>query len=204
MGPPAMTMDRLARTASEGFHASILDHLTVPVMIVERRGALIYSNKAADCLTADKSLVAVNDDILSFVCRSDDARIKSAIADACATRNGHAVGLGEDHLHPIVAIVLPFDDGQFAGVEGALVLLSNPTGVSNALFDLLRHEFHLSLTEAKIAAALSTGADLKEVAHERGVSLNTLRTQLASIMEKTGIHRQAALVALVARIKTLL
>ncbi len=198
-----MTMDRMVRASSEGFHASILNHVTVPVMIVERRGSLIYSNKAADLLLSDKSLIATSDDLLSFISRDDDLRIKAAITDVCASGVGHAVGLGKDHNHPIVAIILPFDDGQFQGIEGVLLLLSNAAGMSTALFDLLRHEFHLSLTEAKIAAALSTGADLKEVAQDRGVSLNTLRTQLASIMEKTGIHRQAALVALVARIKTL-
>ena len=198
-----MTMDRMALTSSEGFYASILNHVAVPVMIVERRGALVYSNKAADLLVADKSLMTMSDDLLSFTSRDDDLHIKAAIADVCASGVGHAVGLGKDHNPPIVAIILPFDDGQFQGVDGALVLLSDVAHASTALFDLLRHEFHLSTTEAKIAAQLGTGADLRKVARDRGVSLNTLRTQLASIMEKTDIHRQAALVALVARIKTL-
>ena len=202
--PKLESTERSARAPSDDLYACILDHLTIPVMIVERAGTLVYANKAAEIVISNRVLMTTNEDALSFTRKDDDSRVRSAIADVCANRSGHALELAQDQTHPTLAIVLPFDGASLDGMSSVLVLLSNPNEASATFYDVLRQQFRLSQTEAKIAAALGTGADLKEVARERGVSLNTLRTQLASIMEKTGLHRQAALVALVARIKTFL
>jgi len=50
------------------------------------------------------------------------------------------------------------------------------------------------------AAALAAGATLADHARKRGVSLETVRSQMASIRRKTGCRRQAELVALVASV----
>ena len=54
--------------------------------------------------------------------------------------------------------------------------------------------FRLSKGQVRLAKLLMGGLDLAEAALQMGVSVNTVRTQLRRIFDKTGVHNQAALV----------
>jgi DNA-binding CsgD family transcriptional regulator len=58
----------------------------------------------------------------------------------------------------------------------------------------------LTQTEETIIALLGTGLTAKEIAHARGVKLSTVRAQIRSIYDKTGIRRQVDLVRLYHRL----
>jgi DNA-binding CsgD family transcriptional regulator len=58
--------------------------------------------------------------------------------------------------------------------------------------------FDLTPAEAKFASALVSGRSIKEAARDVGVTESSGRTYLARIFSKTGTHRQAELVALLA------
>jgi DNA-binding CsgD family transcriptional regulator len=64
---------------------------------------------------------------------------------------------------------------------------------------VLRQVFGLTGAEATVAIALSGGRDVHEIARMRGVSLGTLRNQVKTVFAKTGVRRQAELVALLLR-----
>jgi DNA-binding CsgD family transcriptional regulator len=61
-----------------------------------------------------------------------------------------------------------------------------------------RLNVHNVLTQAEetIIALLAAGLTAKEIAYERGVTVSTVRAQIRSIFEKTGIRRQVDLVRL--------
>jgi DNA-binding CsgD family transcriptional regulator len=59
--------------------------------------------------------------------------------------------------------------------------------------------FHLTAAEARIATLIANGARLDDVAVELDISLNTVRTHLRHIFEKTGVERQADLIHLLLR-----
>lgn len=65
--------------------------------------------------------------------------------------------------------------------------------------ECLRGRFGLTSAEAELAAMVAAGARPKEIALRRGVSINTVRTQLASCLHKLNVHRQADLVRLLAQ-----
>ena len=50
--------------------------------------------------------------------------------------------------------------------------------------------------EETIIALLAAGLTAKQIAHTRGVKLSTVRAQIRSIFEKTGIRRQVDLIRL--------
>ena len=50
-----------------------------------------------------------------------------------------------------------------------------------------------------MALALFDGASPKEAAEQLGASVNAVRVHLGRVFEKTGTHRQAELVRLIAR-----
>jgi DNA-binding CsgD family transcriptional regulator len=66
--------------------------------------------------------------------------------------------------------------------------------------DFLWRSFALTDAEAKLADALVNGLTLAELAHDRGLSKQTLRNQLVGLMRKTGTKRQSQLVALLTRL----
>nr|WP_246343383.1 helix-turn-helix transcriptional regulator [Sphingobium jiangsuense] len=63
----------------------------------------------------------------------------------------------------------------------------------------LRELFGLTRTEGAVAAALGRGAPLENIAASMGIGLATVRSHLKRILAKTGTHRQAEAVALLAR-----
>lgn len=76
-----------------------------------------------------------------------------------------------------------------------VVSLVDPELRSRPPFDALRVCYGLTEAEAKLAAHLATGATLDAAADQFGITKATVRNQLASIMAKAGVHRQAELVA---------
>jgi len=64
---------------------------------------------------------------------------------------------------------------------------------------LMARLFGLTEAEARVGAGLALGKDVQAMADEAGTTVNTVRTQLKSVMAKTGTRRQAELVATVLR-----
>ncbi|HWG59212.1 MAG TPA: helix-turn-helix transcriptional regulator, partial [Candidatus Acidoferrales bacterium] len=65
--------------------------------------------------------------------------------------------------------------------------------------ELLTRQYGLTKHEASLADLLLQGSDLREAAEKLGVSMNTVRTHLRLIFEKTDTHRQAELVRVLLR-----
>lgn len=63
----------------------------------------------------------------------------------------------------------------------------------------LRELFGFTPTEAVVAAALGSGRSLEEISTSMGIGLATVRSHLKRILAKTGTHRQAEAVVLLAR-----
>lgn len=56
--------------------------------------------------------------------------------------------------------------------------------------DLIQGLFDLTAAEARVARGVAKGETLEQIANSNAVSVNTVRTQLRNILEKTGCHRQ--------------
>lgn len=66
--------------------------------------------------------------------------------------------------------------------------------------DLLQRGFGLTPSEARLAATITAGLSLQEIATRFGVGIGTLRTQLKSVFIKTDTRRQSELVALLGQL----
>ncbi len=60
-------------------------------------------------------------------------------------------------------------------------------------------EFGLTSAEARVVEALLKGLTVSAISCERGVSINTVRSQIRSIFHKTQVNRQADLIRLLLR-----
>jgi len=82
----------------------------------------------------------------------------------------------------------------------AMILLIDPDAQLSPPELILRHGFSLTPAETRLAVALATGVTVNEFAEKQHIAVGTARFQLKSIMAKTSTHRQADLVALLARL----
>jgi DNA-binding CsgD family transcriptional regulator len=81
---------------------------------------------------------------------------------------------------------------------GAVLIIFDPDDCREPAECLLRRMFGLTSAETRIAMGILRGLELREIAATHKVSEGTVRTQLKSVLSKTGTHRQVELVALLA------
>ena len=105
---------------------------------------------------------------------------------------------GADANAAMVAHVIPIRGiGRDIFVRCAGVLVMTPVTLPQAPpVELVQSLFDLTPAEARVARSLSAGETVEKIASIGGVSLNTVRTQVRGVLEKTGCRRQSEVVAL--------
>lgn len=99
------------------------------------------------------------------------------------------------------AVLGETDDGGVAVVtisvrNGATQLQIDTEGLIQRRLTVAQAVFKLSDGQVRIARQIAEGAGLKNIAETLGVTVNTARTHLSRIYEKTGVNSQTALVRL--------
>ena len=199
------------RLVSRGY-LDLIDRLEDSIFLIAADGGIQFRNKAASELGADRKLF--------FMDHAGAMRLLDAAADdlmraglaAIRRRDYDALDgtflIRRAETRPLTAILAPFAPDQDAtGHPSDFVSDHLPVAVltihdrmqGQSPQTLLKMAYGLTSAEADLALALRGGASLKEHAGLRRVSLHTVRNQLKSIFDKTGIHRQAELVALLSR-----
>lgn len=101
--------------------------------------------------------------------------------------------------------VLPLSHGRVRGrVEPgavAMVFMTSDLAPANLPRETLAALYDLTPAETRVCELLSEGATSKEIAVRIGVAQSTVRTHLLRIFEKTGTHRQADVIRLMASLQ---
>jgi DNA-binding CsgD family transcriptional regulator len=79
----------------------------------------------------------------------------------------------------------------------AVVFIADPERNNTTAVEFLQTLYALTPAEAELVALLASGRSLEEAALERGVTMNTVRSQLKHVFVKTDTRRQGELVRLV-------
>jgi DNA-binding CsgD family transcriptional regulator len=189
-----------ARAVSEALGA-----LGLPALVFDHLGVVLAANGLIEGL-GDHIRWRARDRV-SLKDAGADALFGQAIAtldrpDAPPARS-FAVR-GAQPAAALVAHVIPIRGVArdiFTRCAGVLVL--TPVSLPNAPpVELVRSLFDLTAAEARVARALAAGDSVSDIAEAGGVSVNTVRAQVRGVLEKTGCHRQAEVVALLGGIAT--
>lgn len=86
------------------------------------------------------------------------------------------------------------------GTHGRVLVTFNVTPSQQSASHVSASQFGLTRSESAVAEAIAAGSGPAEIAAARGVSVETIRSQLKSIYSKTGVHSQRALVSLLLNI----
>lgn len=106
---------------------------------------------------------------------------------------------GDDEPHILVAEHLERDKLEDARGGSSFILLKSVSGVWTVdVEDALAGAFDLTSAELSLVSELYRGYSIKEIASGKGRSQATLRSQLSSVLQKTGAKSQSALSRIVA------
>jgi DNA-binding CsgD family transcriptional regulator len=194
--------------ASLEFQAArdFLERSTTALLVVDRTGRLLTANSRGE-MVLERSLALtliagkVTAAQLSAHCRM--MRLIEAAVDAASGRGEPPAGMLSvpfEHQTPLSVTITTLRARQgFALSEPAAVIIIRDAGERVDITHMLTDLYGLTPSEALLATGLVNGLTVEEVALAHGVTLNTVRTQLKSVMTKTVTSRQTELVALILR-----
>jgi DNA-binding CsgD family transcriptional regulator len=183
-----------------------LDRLDTAVFVLDSDCRVLHSNRLGSRLLQDTPEVRVRAGRVRLSDPELDSqllrRVREAIRTACGDPNapGSAFTVMREGRLPITALVTPLRatwNHRGASSPAALVFMRDPEQSMPAQ-QTLRELFGLTPTEAAIAAVLAQGRALEQIAADFGIGIGTVRSHVKTILWKTGTHRQAQLVALLA------
>jgi DNA-binding CsgD family transcriptional regulator len=188
-----------ARIVSETLAA-----LGLPALVLNEQGKVLAANSLIEAMTSYVRWRA--QDRVSLKDRAADNLLRDAIATinvaGGAVRSFPVRDAGAEAM--MVAHVVPIRlSARDIFVRCAAALVLTPVTLPQAPpVELVQSLFDLTPAEARVARGLASGETLEAIASARGVSRNTIRTHLQSILEKTGCNRQADIVALLTAISS--
>jgi DNA-binding CsgD family transcriptional regulator len=172
------------------------------VALLNRKGEVLHLSQAAEALlgpelqVAEKRLASRDRDATAAL----DRALHSLLWSSTASTLLPPVLLPRECRRPIVAYPMKLSAmpaNVFADCQALLVFV-DPERRPLLPHELLKSAFGLTAAEARLANRLSAGEALQKIADELRISKETVRNQLKSLFQKTGVHRQSDLVSLFA------
>jgi DNA-binding CsgD family transcriptional regulator len=191
--------------------AEALNALDQGVLVLDRLGNVVYSNQRARAVLADESGLRQSGsrlDVQGCTPRQLMMLIERVLSSGAAESLPVQCDQGS-MLHGLSFRALKAANqslGEAMGLVPAdhvLVVFASPGRQRQISPRQMMQWFGLTPAEARLAHALLKGHTLEQVQQDQGVKLTTLRTQLRSVLRKTGTERQQDLIRLLAQLPSL-
>lgn len=188
-----------------------LDTLDRPVFFLDNLGRPLRANDSAEALMG--RYFRLQDNVLTPTLehRRDDFR--SALAAAShltrqtSTPPTPPMTLSSSEAGPLLTVwIIPVvgasaDSLSFALPKARVLIIAQFVSQEKAVDpSLIRSVYNLTFGEAKLAALLAAGINVKDAAKALNITEGTCRVVLNRIFKKLGVHRQAELVARLSRL----
>jgi DNA-binding CsgD family transcriptional regulator len=173
------------------------------VVLVNRHGNVFKANRSAELLLVDEiqivkgKLVAKDTQATAALNRAIQSLLWRSAGGLSAP-----IALPRASRRPLLAYPARLSNSTANALADcqAMVILIDPDAGPRTPEMTLRSAFRLTEAEARLATQLAFGNSLEKVADQFGIVKDTARAQLKSIFVKTGVHRQAELVAMLAKL----
>jgi DNA-binding CsgD family transcriptional regulator len=189
------------------FHAVLaaLDRFHVGVMVVSPSLAVVVKNREAERILALADGIALDArDRPRATAEAARGVLRVALEEAIATSSGQANGAALELTLPrrsgatgFLVEICPFVDGggEFeTAFRGAYVLVIDPDDTRHVRTEGMQVLYALTDAESAVCSLLAQGLSTTDMADARGVSPETLRTQVKSLLQKTRSRNRAELV----------
>jgi DNA-binding CsgD family transcriptional regulator len=187
---------------SAGF--GILDRLSAGIILLDRRGRVVYANATARSHGANGGPLSLRNG--SVACHSvpHSQRLGELIRATLRGRPSASMSVprpDDDGLLTIVMTPIRGQDvGRFADIHmpdaAVLLIIIDPANRDGIPLEWIMDAYSLTRAEARVALAASSGTTIPEMASQLAVSPNTVKTHLRKVFAKTATSRQTELVRL--------
>ncbi|MCR0982799.1 helix-turn-helix transcriptional regulator [Roseomonas populi] len=186
-----------------------LDALEAAVLVLKEGGVIALANlPARRLLDRQDGIRSAPGGRIALRQQAEQSRLDAMVGRALAAQLG-TIAASPDGIMlvsrdggraPLSLLVAPFKPGRREAAERqppmALVLVSDPDRRAVGLGELAAQLYGLTPAEGAMAEALAAGHSPEEIAERRAVRISTVRTQIQSILSKTGTTRQMELMRL--------
>jgi DNA-binding CsgD family transcriptional regulator len=180
-----------------------LECLADGCLLLDAEGRVLFANRAAERILRSGDGLRVRNRLLEPAAAEDARRLNSEIRQVLKTATGGgqsaggSVSVGRPSGKPSYSLlVCPAGRTAFplSGIyAAAAIFVSDPCCGPRPSEPALSRLYGLTRAEARLATALLAGQGLRQAAAELEISVNTAKTHLQRIFEKTGTHRQSEL-----------
>ena len=189
-----------------------LEHAFAAVFVLDAARRVVYMNRSGEAMASSGDGVMLRRNRIIAANASQQSKLKALIAcaisgaQASASQAGGAIAL-ERRIgrRPLFVRVVPLRIDLTSGQTPsghALLLVTDPDGALEDPTHLLKSLFSLTTAEIAVATNLRAGLTLAEIASARRVSLETIRSQVKSLLQKTNTRRQSDLILLLTTLIT--
>jgi DNA-binding CsgD family transcriptional regulator len=184
-------------------NVDLFNRLPIGLVLLDKSGQTVFANHMAETLTRNSDGLYLNTAGRCLTSNASETRaLNQLISNAAGLGQGNAMSLRRSNSErplSVIAVSLQNQPLPFFGSESVVALFICDPDIPLELDEsLLTQCYDLSPSEAKLATALLRGQTPTDYAQMRGVSNNTVKTQLKQVLAKTGTHRQSELIQMLA------
>lgn len=164
----------------------------VALILLDTSGRIVAANSRGKCMLMEECILHSDKGYLSTDVRYRNAlreSIRRVLATPPTECSGFTMSVSPVGL-PLSLVVRPHKSGNAA----AVVEVSDPNQNPKPDKQMLMMLYGVTATEAAIASALLSGLNVAETARLCAMTVNTVRTHLKRLFQKTGARRQAELI----------
>lgn len=187
---------------TESLGAAVLNQLAIGVLVVDRKGHLVFANRRGSLILAGADgLFLAPDGTCRASDRRENQRLRGLIDDTISQAGETEEDTGiialsrRNEQRAYTVLVVPLSVPGSAPLSALFV--TDPADVQLPSQENLSDLYDLSRAEAGLVYELARGERLEAAAKAVGVTLSTARTYLKSVFSKTDTNRQSDLIKLV-------
>lgn len=189
---------RLVRAEnSSAVSRSLLERISLGTIILSSTRKVLYMNKAARRMIDAADAILYRNGLLQAVDAGANERLGIIVHEISGGGAERPLLLPRTRRGAVTAIAAPPEAGTYLGdigKVGAILYLSDPSEIARGAGQRLISLYGLSPAEADIAEAIAAGLGVEAIADRRRASINTVKTQVKSIMAKIGASRKSDIV----------
>ncbi|CAG9932531.1 helix-turn-helix transcriptional regulator [Candidatus Nitrotoga arctica] len=181
------------------FFQASLEQIRLPILIASGDGRISHVSRLADTFLSHRTEIKMVANSITS-CDTFNRKLIYAIRLACGLNgpkiaSGLRIGVDSNTALHLLITPLPIDHQYCYQTQQnmALIVIQDLSFPMLPKKILLKQMYGITLAEARVAIDLLKGMPPKEIAHEAGVAISTVRSQMKAIFSKTGASRQADL-----------
>lgn len=195
-----------ATEAERTVYAGALERLAIGAVILDKKGRVLKTNRAADEILAERNGISVVQGGLQAAYGSENRELHRLIEQAVGGHVDRGPGVvgamsitrtaGHGNLGILVRTAPITEWSDTANRPAAVVVIRDSESRVQASQALMKRLYSLTPAESTLTLKLLDGLTVDEAAEELSISRNTARCQLRAIFAKTGVTRQTELLRL--------